>query len=119
MALVRPREGPGGVTRRHRPAARAAAPVVRRHRGLRRRPVRRAVLGDAVGVVRVVVGPATDDLAALYAVPRTPWLRVNMVGTVDGAATGDSGRSGSINNAVDKVVFDHLRATADVVVVGA
>lgn len=69
--------------------------------------------------MRVVVGPATDDLAALYAVPRTPWLRVNMVGTVDGAATGDSGRSGSINNAVDKVVFDHLRATADVVVVGA
>ena len=70
-------------------------------------------------VVRVLVGPDTDDLGELYAAPRTPWLRVNMVSTVDGAATGESGRSGSINNAVDKVVFDHLRATADVIVVGA
>jgi riboflavin biosynthesis pyrimidine reductase len=69
--------------------------------------------------MRVLVGPGSGDLAEVYAVPRTPWLRVNMVSTVDGAATGESGRSGSINNAVDKVVFDHLRATADVIVVGA
>jgi riboflavin biosynthesis pyrimidine reductase len=59
------------------------------------------------------------DLAALYAAPRTPWLRVNMVSSVDGAATGESGRSGSINNAVDKVVFDLLRDLCDAVVVGA
>ena len=65
------------------------------------------------------MGPETDDLAALYAAPRTPWLRVNMVGTVDGAATGETGTSGSINNAVDKQVFDQLRAMADVIVVGA
>lgn len=69
--------------------------------------------------MRVLVGPDTDDLGELYAVPRTPWLRVNMVSTVDGAATGESGRSGSINNSVDKVVFDHLRETCDVIVVGA
>jgi riboflavin biosynthesis pyrimidine reductase len=37
----------------------------------------------------------------------------------DGAATGDDGRTGSINNAADKRVFDHLRATADAVVIGA
>ena len=61
-----------------------------------------------------------EDLARLYAVPeRRAFLRVNMVSTVDGSATGDDALSGSINNAVDKVVFDHLRATADVVVVGA
>ncbi|MEP9363509.1 dihydrofolate reductase family protein [Nocardioides sp. CN2-186] len=42
-----------------------------------------------------------------------------MVHTVDGAATGDSGKSGSINNAVDKQVFEQLRALADVIVVGA
>jgi riboflavin biosynthesis pyrimidine reductase len=69
--------------------------------------------------LRVLVGPATDDLAELYAAPRMPWLRVNMVSTVDGAATGESGRSGSINNAVDKRVFDQLRAMADAIVVGA
>ncbi|WP_205474117.1 dihydrofolate reductase family protein [Nocardioides sp. SYSU D00038] len=69
--------------------------------------------------MRVLIGPDTSDLATLYAVPRTPWLRVNMVATVDGSATGDSGRSGSINNAADKRVFDTLRRLADVVVVGA
>ena len=70
-------------------------------------------------MVRVLVGPQTDDLEELYAAPRRPWLRVNMVGSVDGAATGESGRSGSLNNAADKRVFDHLRSTADVIVVGA
>jgi riboflavin biosynthesis pyrimidine reductase len=67
----------------------------------------------------VLVGPDTDDLGELYAAPRQPWLRVNMVSSVDGAATGDSGKSGSLNNAADKRVFDHLRSVADVIVVGA
>jgi riboflavin biosynthesis pyrimidine reductase len=71
----------------------------------------------------VLVGPDTDDLHELYAVPPDrrggSWLRVNMVSSVDGAATGESGKSGSLNNAVDKRVFDHLRSVADVIVVGA
>lgn len=60
-----------------------------------------------------------DDLAALYAPPDGPWLRANMISTLDGAATGPDGRSGSINNPVDNAVFATLRAAADVVVVGA
>jgi len=59
------------------------------------------------------------DLDALYAAPSTPWLRVNMISTVDGAATGPDGRSGGINNAADKRVFDTLRRLCDAVVVGA
>jgi len=78
--------------------------------------------------VRVVVGgpdgacSSLHDqpaLRALYEAPRTPWLRVDMVSSVDGAATGASGKSGSINNAADKVVFDLLRGLCDAVVVGA
>lgn len=69
--------------------------------------------------MRVLVGLDTDDLAELYAAPRTPWLRVNMVSTLDGAATGESGKSGSINNPADKQVFDTLRGLADAIVVGA
>lgn len=68
--------------------------------------------------MRVLVGEG-DDLAGLYAVPRTPWLRVNFVATVDGAATGSDGRSGSINNEVDQRVFRLLRDQCDVVVIGA
>ena len=53
------------------------------------------------------------DLDALYTVPSQPWLRVNMISTVDGAATGPDGRSGGINNAADKRVFDTLRRLCD------
>ncbi len=42
-----------------------------------------------------------------------------MVSTVDGAATGETGKSGSINDAVDRQVFQELRALADAIVVGA
>jgi len=65
------------------------------------------------------LGAASDDLVDLYRPPRLPWLRVNMVSTLDGAANGESGKSGSINNDADKVVFDALRAQADAIVVGA
>jgi len=60
-----------------------------------------------------------DDLAAAYAPPSTPWLRVNFVSTVDGAAQGGDGVSTSINNDADKRVFDALRRRADCLVVGA
>ncbi|GAB6985407.1 dihydrofolate reductase family protein [Nocardioides pyridinolyticus] len=69
--------------------------------------------------MRVLVGTPDADLATLYAPLADPWLRVNMVATVDGSATGESGRSGSINNEPDHVVFEHLRATADAIIVGA
>ena len=78
--------------------------------------------------MRVLIGPDRlsgadgvdeEGLAELYAVPATPWLRVNMVSTVDGSATGESGVTGTINNAADKRVFHALRRFADVIVVGA
>ena len=62
---------------------------------------------------------AEDDLEELYRPPRLPWLRVNMVSTLDGAANGESGKSGSINNEADKTVFHALRAQCDAVLVGA
>ncbi|MEO5853352.1 MAG: dihydrofolate reductase family protein [Nocardioides sp.] len=69
--------------------------------------------------MRVLTGPDTDDLAVVYAAPSAPWLRLNFVSTVDGAAQGADGKSGGINNAADKVVFDTLRSLADAIVVGA
>jgi riboflavin biosynthesis pyrimidine reductase len=68
--------------------------------------------------MRVLLGEG-DDLRKLYTAPDRPWLRVNMVATVDGAATGDDGTSRSINNAIDHQVFDLLRDLADALVVGA
>ncbi|MEI7054707.1 dihydrofolate reductase family protein [Nocardioides sp. CCNWLW239] len=64
--------------------------------------------------------PTTPEgLRAIYAPPRLPWLRANMVSSLDGAATGSDGRSGTVNNAVDVDVFHILRELADVVLVGA
>ena len=60
-----------------------------------------------------------DALRAAYAPPHLPWLRLNFVATVDGAAEGGDGTSGSINNAADNRVFHLLRDLADVIVVGA
>src|SRR3954452_13987842 len=72
------------------------------------------ILMDAAGAT----GDATD-LEALYRPPSLPWLRVNMVSTLDGAANGESGKSGSINNEADKRVFHALRAQSDAIIVGA
>lgn len=78
--------------------------------------------------MRVLIGDETgaeltdDELEARYARPFDhvgPWLRVNMVSTLDGAAQGEDGKSGGINNVADKRVFDALRRLADCIVVGA
>ena len=64
------------------------------------------------------------ELAAAYAYPepgpegREPWLRANMVSTLDGAAQHD-GRSQPISCPADMRIFGVLRALADVVLVGA
>ncbi|WP_022886106.1 pyrimidine reductase family protein [Glaciibacter superstes] len=48
----------------------------------------------------------------------SPWLRVNFVSSLDGAATHD-GLSGGLGNDDDRLVFDTLRMLSDVIVVGA
>jgi riboflavin biosynthesis pyrimidine reductase len=62
-------------------------------------------------------------LALAYAYPPLSsgqtWVRANFVSTLDGAATGDDGRSGSINTGADREVFALLRALSDVILVGA
>ncbi len=65
--------------------------------------------------------PAVDDAAVerLYAWPGGGGVRVNFVSTVDGAATGADGLSGSINNAADGRAFAAQRRLCDAVVVGA
>jgi riboflavin biosynthesis pyrimidine reductase len=66
---------------------------------------------------------ADRELAALYRPPgrpgaASPWLRANMVTSLDGAAT-LGGRSGGLSGGADQQVFGMLRALADVIVVGA
>lgn len=62
------------------------------------------------------------DLRAAYAYPtdlrERPWVRANMVSSLDGAAAVE-GRSGALGGPGDKEVFGVLRGLADAVLVGA
>jgi riboflavin biosynthesis pyrimidine reductase len=59
-----------------------------------------------------------DEIVADLASPAGPWLRVNFVTSLDGAAT-TAGVSGGLGDGADKRMFELLRRTADVVMVGA
>jgi riboflavin biosynthesis pyrimidine reductase len=64
---------------------------------------------------------AMDDIAIsdhYSAGVGSPWLRVNFVSSIDGAATVD-GRSGGLGGDADHRVFDLLRTLCDVVVVAS
>lgn len=73
----------------------------------------------------MITGPragSLDDeqILACYPWPDAGrWVRAMMVTTLDGAAAGPDGLSGSISSSVDKQVFDAVRRLADVVLVGA
>ena len=72
---------------------------------------------------RLLPTPGAVDLDQAYAYPDRgsgrPTVRANMVSTVDGAASGADGLSGSLSGTGDRVVFAALRRLADVVLVGA
>jgi riboflavin biosynthesis pyrimidine reductase len=62
---------------------------------------------------------AEIDLAGAYAYPAgRPWVRANMVASVDGAAV-SAGGSEALSGPADKRLLGVLRALADVVLVGA
>jgi riboflavin biosynthesis pyrimidine reductase len=61
-----------------------------------------------------------DDVRDAYPWPAgKPWVRAMMVTTLDGAAAGPDGLSGSISSEVDKAVFNAVRRLAGAVLVGA
>ncbi|WP_370892117.1 dihydrofolate reductase family protein [Janibacter sp. GXQ6167] len=74
----------------------------------------RILLGSGVGSVL-----DDDALRARYAPPAGPWVRLNMVSTLDGAAAGADGLSGSINTPPDNRCYSAQRSHADAVLVGA
>lgn len=74
-----------------------------------------------ISLLQSATGALSDDeILHLYAVAdrSVPWLRVNFVSSIDGAATSD-GLSAGLGSAADRRVFDLLRRLCDVVVVGA
>lgn len=61
-----------------------------------------------------------EDLTAHYPWPAgQTWVRAMMVTTLDGAAAGVDGLSGSISSSADQRVFNTVRRHADAVLIGA
>ncbi|MFH8470271.1 pyrimidine reductase family protein [Streptomyces sp. NPDC017991] len=71
-----------------------------------------------VGVAGSSAGVAGSTTGVAGSAGPGPWLRANMVSTLDGAAQHD-GRSQPISSAADMRIFGTLRGLADVVIVGA
>ncbi|GAB3248925.1 dihydrofolate reductase family protein [Nocardioides dilutus] len=73
----------------------------------------------------MILGPTpgrleADEVVAAYPWPEgRRWVRAMMVTTLDGAAAGPDGLSGSISGEADKLVFDAVRRHADAVLIGA
>ncbi len=92
------------------------------------RPPGPAGRDDRGGLGDPAAGGGTEsdvDLDAAYAYPAEivdagrPWVRANMVASLDGAAQADDGLSAGLSSPGDKRIFALLRALADVVLVGA
>jgi riboflavin biosynthesis pyrimidine reductase len=79
-------------------------------------PVPGAPAGDPIDLE---VDGARDLLADLYRPPRENWLRLNLIGSVSGGATGTDGTSETLTNPADRVLLNVIRALSDVVLVGA
>lgn len=77
--------------------------------------------------MRLLLDPTTQgerltpqEVADRYPWPDSgPWVRAMMVTTLDGAAAGPDGLSGSVSSSADQLVFNAVRRYADVVLVGA
>lgn len=58
-------------------------------------------------------------LAGLWAAPRRDWVRMNMIGSINGRVTGPDGTSDSLSNRADRRILQQIRAMSDAVIVGA
>ncbi|WP_446666497.1 dihydrofolate reductase family protein [Flexivirga sp. B27] len=76
---------------------------------------------DIFGLPLAGADPVSDDdLLAAYPWPEArAWVRAMMVTTLDGAAAGPDGLSGSVSSRADQRVFNTVRRDADAVLIGA
>jgi riboflavin biosynthesis pyrimidine reductase len=77
-------------------------------------------------VERLYPGPTTpvdfddrDALLELYRPSRREWLRLNLIATVTGGASGSDGTSETLTNPVDRRILGVIRELADIVLIGA
>ena len=60
-----------------------------------------------------------DQLRELYRPPRREWVRMNMIGSLNGRVTGPDGTSDTLSNRADRRILKLIREQSDAIVVGA
>ena len=71
------------------------------------------------GPTESIDGDDRDALLELYRPPSARWLRLNLITSVTGAASGTDGTSETLTNPVDRRILGVIRELADVVLIGA
>lgn len=71
------------------------------------------------GPTEGIDGDDRDALLELYRPPLARWLRLNLITSVTGAASGTDGTSETLTNPVDRRILGVIRELADVVLIGA
>lgn len=64
-------------------------------------------------------GDDRERLLKLYRPPTAEWLRLNLITSVTGAASGSDGTSETLSNPADRRILGVIRELADVVLIGA
>lgn len=64
-------------------------------------------------------GDDRERLLDLYRPPAAEWLRLNLIASVTGAASGSDGTSETLTNPADRRILGVIRELADVVLIGA
>lgn len=64
-------------------------------------------------------GDDREQLRELYRPPVAEWVRLNLITSVTGAASGSDGTSETLTNAADRRILGIIRELADVVLIGA
>ncbi|SJM65837.1 dihydrofolate reductase family protein [Gulosibacter sp. 10] len=64
-------------------------------------------------------GEADGRIRALYQPPRRDWVRMNMIGSLNGRVTGPDGTSDTLSNRADRRILGAIRRMSDAIVVGA
>lgn len=64
--------------------------------------------------------PSADArIHELYTPPRRDWVRMNMIGSLNGRVTGSDGTSDSLSNRADRRILSVIRTMSDAILVGA
>lgn len=69
--------------------------------------------------VESIDGDDRERLLELYRPPAAEWLRLNLITSVTGAASGSDGTSATLTNPADRRILGVIRELADVVLIGA